>query len=154
MYASYPYDVYPTLSLSNGSIRAYRASGAWLTNATAVSSGGLLSWYTSPLFNCDAARIYTAVQYPEPRLHLLAAYGIDDMWSLCPFNGTLGQTSVVFNVSADAGGHPVGFDPHRCWKVRIQLVPLKNGALFPYCSIQSNSLRPTYKNVKWLREEF
>ncbi|KAJ7710609.1 hypothetical protein B0H17DRAFT_1223749 [Mycena rosella] len=32
-YASHPYNVYPTVSLSNGSLRAYRASGAWLTNA-------------------------------------------------------------------------------------------------------------------------
>ncbi|KAJ7710564.1 hypothetical protein B0H17DRAFT_908354, partial [Mycena rosella] len=124
-YASYPYNVYPTVSLSNGSLRAYRASGAWLTNATAVASGGLLAWYTSALFDRDASRIYSAVQYPDPgRLRLLAAYSVHDQWSLCPFNGNLAQTSVIFNVSADVGGPHVGFDPRGCWKVRIQLVPM------------------------------
>ncbi|KAJ6481189.1 hypothetical protein DFH09DRAFT_1393583 [Mycena vulgaris] len=124
-YASYPSNVYPTLSLSNGSIRAYRASGAWLTNATAVASGDLLSWYTSPLFDRDAARIYTAVQSPGTGpFHALAAYGVDDQWSLCPLNDTLGQTSVVFNISADMGVANLRFDPRQCWKVRILLMPV------------------------------
>ncbi|KAJ6534438.1 hypothetical protein DFH09DRAFT_976789 [Mycena vulgaris] len=124
-YASYPDNVYPTLSLSNGSLRAYRASGAWLTNATAVASGGLLSWYTSPLFNHDAARVYSAVQSPKTgRLRVLAAYDVHDRWSLCPLNATLRQTSVVFNVSADQGVPNLGFDPRHCWKVRIQIVPM------------------------------
>ncbi|KAJ7136391.1 hypothetical protein C8R43DRAFT_894048 [Mycena crocata] len=128
-YASYPYNVYPTISLSNGSLRAYRASGSWLTNATAVTSGGLLSWYTSALFDHGAARIYTAVQASTNprRLRALAAYGTDNLWSLCPFDGALPQTNIVFNVSADRDpGLNLGFNPRRCWKVRIHLVPLKN----------------------------
>ncbi|KAJ7100956.1 hypothetical protein B0H15DRAFT_899860 [Mycena belliarum] len=122
--ASYPYNVYPLVSLSDGSLRAYRASGVWLTNATALVSGGLLSWFTSALFDREAARIYTALEFHNPtRLRVLAAHGIYDRWSLCPFDGTLAQTSVVFNVSADEGMPGLGFDPSRCWAVRIQLVP-------------------------------
>ncbi|KAF8153515.1 hypothetical protein K438DRAFT_1687845 [Mycena galopus ATCC 62051] len=127
-YASYPYNVYPTLSLSNGSLRAYRASGTWLTNATAVPSGGPLSWYTSALFNHNAARIYTGVEYDEAGLRVLAAYGIDNMWSLCPFGGALSQTSVVWNVSASGNGSAQqwDFNPGSCWEVRLHLVPVKN----------------------------
>ncbi|KAJ7719343.1 hypothetical protein DFH07DRAFT_707712, partial [Mycena maculata] len=44
---SYPYNVHPTLAISNGSLRAYRSSGAWLTNATATTSDGPLLWFTS-----------------------------------------------------------------------------------------------------------
>jgi hypothetical protein len=115
--------------LSNGSLRAYRASGSWLTNATAVTNGGLLSWYTSTLFDHDAARIYTAVQHHGPsRLRVLAAYEIDDLWALCPFEGALGQTSVLFNVSAnlEMGRQHLGFNPRRCWEVRLHLVPVGN----------------------------
>ncbi|KAJ7834218.1 hypothetical protein B0H14DRAFT_3871440 [Mycena olivaceomarginata] len=118
-YASYPYNTYPTLSLSNGSMRAYRASGAWLTNATAVASGGPLTWYTSALFDRDAARIYTAHGHDLR----LAAYGVADRWYLCPFSGTLAQTSVVFNVSR-ASSAKEDFDSRRCWKVRLHLVPV------------------------------
>jgi hypothetical protein len=126
-YASYPYNIYPTLALSNGSLRAYRDSGAWLTNATAVVSGGLLLWFTSALFDHDAARIYTAMEDPNThRLRVLAAYGVHDRWSLCPLKDMLGQTSVVFNLSAEAGTN-LGFDPRRCWLVKIHLVPVVNG---------------------------
>ncbi|KAJ7454409.1 hypothetical protein FB451DRAFT_1518019 [Mycena latifolia] len=127
-YASYPYNVYPTVSLSNGSLRAYRASGVWITNATTIASGGLLSWYTSALFDHEAAHIYTAVQeHADPhRLRVLATHGVHNRWSLCPFDGPLGQTSVVFNVSADVGMPRLGFDPRLCWKVKIQLVPLNS----------------------------
>jgi hypothetical protein len=121
-YASYPYNTYPTLSLSNGSMRAYRASGAWLTNATAVASGGPLTWYTSALFDRDAARIYTAHGHDLR----LAAYGVADRWYLCPFSGTLAQTSVVFNVSR-ASSAKEDFDSRRCWKVRLHLVPVGSG---------------------------
>ncbi|KAJ7461107.1 hypothetical protein FB451DRAFT_1268978 [Mycena latifolia] len=130
-YASYPSNVYPTLSLSNGSLRAYRASGVWNTNATAVASGGLLSWFTSPLFNHEAARIYTAVQKDAGphSLRVLAALGVHNRWSLCPSYGPLQQTSVVFNVSADVrapadmGVSRLAFDPRLCWEVKIYLVP-------------------------------
>ncbi|KAF8153512.1 hypothetical protein K438DRAFT_1863829 [Mycena galopus ATCC 62051] len=127
-YASYPYNVYPTLALSNGSLRAYRASGAWLTNATAALSGGPLSWYTSVLFNHDAARIYTGVEYDEASLRVLAAYGIGDMWSLCPFGGALSQTSVVWNVSVsvNSSAQQWDFNPKSCWEVRLHLVPVEN----------------------------
>ncbi|KAJ6628343.1 hypothetical protein B0H10DRAFT_1990941 [Mycena sp. CBHHK59/15] len=130
-YATFPYNIYPTLSLSNGSIRAYRASGAWLTNATNVESGGLLTWYTSALFNTDAARIYTALQFANTTFRVLAAHGYHSLWSLCPFDGPLGQTSVLYNVSADTGitfppAMNLGFSPRSCWAVRIYLVPLDN----------------------------
>ncbi|KAJ6574384.1 hypothetical protein B0H19DRAFT_1063348 [Mycena capillaripes] len=89
-YASYPYDIKPTMALVNGLLRAYRASGAWTANATAVTSGGVLSWYTSELFDHDVARIYTAIQHHGTSgLHAHAAYGFDDLWSLCLFDGTL-----------------------------------------------------------------
>jgi hypothetical protein len=151
-FASYPYNIYPTLSLSNGSLRAYRASGSWLTNATAVTNGGLLSWYTSTLFDHDAARIYTAVQYHGPsRLRVLAAYEIDDLWALCPFEGALGQTSVLFNVSAnlEMGGQHLGFNPRRCWEVRLHLVPVGNGEpLFLSCYSESEGVTICCQNVK------
>ncbi|KAJ7751765.1 hypothetical protein DFH07DRAFT_826061 [Mycena maculata] len=123
-YASYPYNLYPTIALSNGSLRAYRASGAWLTNATAVASGGPLLWFTSALFNHDAARVYNAVQCPGAALPVLATNGATDRWSLCPFNLT-GQTNIVFNVSGSAAEYKLGFDPRECWKVAIHLVPLE-----------------------------
>ncbi|KAJ6452804.1 hypothetical protein C8R45DRAFT_1040144 [Mycena sanguinolenta] len=130
-FASYSENVYPTQSLSNGSLRAYRASGVWETNATAVTSGGPLSWYTSPLFNRDAARIYSAVERDEAGVLLLSAYGYDNLWSLCLFGGTVpgvSQTNVVFNVSANINisPHELGYDPHSCWKVALHLVPAGN----------------------------
>ncbi|KAF7330658.1 hypothetical protein MSAN_02451000 [Mycena sanguinolenta] len=130
-FASYQENVYPTLSLSNGSLRAYRASGVWETNATAVASGGLLSWYTSPLFNRDAARIYSAVEQHDAGVLGVAAYGFDNLWSLCLFGGAVPgvtQTNVVFNVSADTNTspHELGYDPHSCWKVALHLVPAGN----------------------------
>ncbi|KAJ7933342.1 hypothetical protein B0H13DRAFT_1856114 [Mycena leptocephala] len=104
-YASYPYNVYPTLSLTNGSLRTYRASGVWLTHATAVTSGGLLSW----------------ADLGPTRLPALAAYGFDDLWSQCPETGVPVQTSVFFNIS-DVG---IKVEQSRkCWRVRLHLVPV------------------------------
>ncbi|KAJ7890748.1 hypothetical protein B0H13DRAFT_1538077, partial [Mycena leptocephala] len=121
-YALYPYNVYPTLSLTNGSLRTYRASGAWPTNATAVTSGGLLSWYTSMLSDRPPASIYPAVmvQCQGPtRLPALAAYRFYDLWSQCPETGV--PTSVFFNIS-DVG---INVEQSRkCWRVRLHLVPV------------------------------
>ncbi|KAJ7041482.1 hypothetical protein C8F04DRAFT_947000 [Mycena alexandri] len=142
-YASYPCNIYPTLSLTNGSLRAYRASGAWLTNATAVTSGGLLSWYTSPLFDHGAASVYTAVhRLRSARLPVLAAYGLDDLWYLCPQTGTPLQTSVFFDVSK---AHPNSNEQqldhlHKCWNIKLHLVPILGPREFPpgYCTRTNN----------------
>ncbi|CAK5276475.1 unnamed protein product [Mycena citricolor] len=125
-FASYPVNVYPTLSLVNGSLRAYRASGAWLTNATAVQNGDLLTWYTSPLFNHDAARIYSVVQSPVGMS--LSAYGEAGLWFLCSIQSkfTPPMMSVVFNLTRDS--HVDVVDPDACWSTRITLVPVAGSA--------------------------
>ncbi|KAJ7176990.1 hypothetical protein C8R46DRAFT_1246234 [Mycena filopes] len=130
---SYPNgNPYPTLSLTNSSLRAYRASGAWLTNATApptTPGGGPLLWYTSVLFDREAAGVFeahTGAASTTPNstfkdaggksLPRLAAYGAAHLWSLCPTPGPQTQTSeVFFNVSRERD---------ECWKVTLHLVPL------------------------------
>ena len=123
-YMSYPYNDYPWLALVDSSLRAYTKAGRWITNATAVSSGGTLGWVTSRLYSQPAAKAYTGVQTPAGEFPLLAAYGITDLWSLCPFFGPRGQTNVVFNVSADMPPPPyLGFDPATCYEVKINIIP-------------------------------
>ncbi|KAJ7259235.1 hypothetical protein C8J57DRAFT_1339840 [Mycena rebaudengoi] len=131
-YASFPYNIYPALSLSNQSLRAYRASGFWLTNATSLPSGAPLLWFTSSLFDHDAVRIYTVIQRLKAKFPMLAAHGISDMWSLCPFDGKDAQMSIVFNVSADFAipSAYLGFDPRLCWPVKIHIVEAKDKSFF------------------------
>ncbi|KAF8906692.1 hypothetical protein CPB85DRAFT_870014 [Mucidula mucida] len=78
-YASYPYNEYPSLSILNGSLRAYRAYGEWITNATEVISGGTLGWITSRMpssFESPA----TSFSVHEEQRRLLAVHGIAHLW--------------------------------------------------------------------------
>ncbi|KAF9449846.1 hypothetical protein P691DRAFT_666554 [Macrolepiota fuliginosa MF-IS2] len=123
--ASYPYNDYPTLALISGSLRAYRTDGSWNTNATEVRSGSTLGWITTTRYARPAPEIYSAVNVPLTKFPLLAAHGRHDLWSLCPFPGRLGQTNVVFNVSAVASsssGPSVGFDPKGCYEVVLFII--------------------------------
>ncbi|KAJ7852419.1 hypothetical protein B0H13DRAFT_1904638 [Mycena leptocephala] len=101
-------------------LRTYRTSGAWLTNATAVTSGGLLSWYTSVLLiaRCE---------------HLPGHYGSTSRADsaacprCCPETGVPVQTSVFFNIS-DVG---INVEQSRkCWRVRLHLVSVGSSNTF------------------------
>ncbi|KAF8638633.1 hypothetical protein AX17_002058 [Amanita inopinata Kibby_2008] len=123
-FASYPYNDFPILGLVDGSLRAYRASGFWMTNATAVHSGGSFGWVSSTFYSRPATRDFTVVRAPAYQYPVLAVNGREDLWSLCPFRGFRGQTEVLFNVSAD-GMMPhtiLGFDPEECYETRIHVI--------------------------------
>jgi hypothetical protein len=109
----------------DGSLRAYRSDGSWNTNATEVHSGTTLNWITTVVryYSRPAPEVYSILNVPLTRYPLLAAHGRHDLWSLCPFPGRLGQTNVVYNVSAVVGSARVGFDPRECYEVVLFAVP-------------------------------
>ncbi|KAF9043840.1 hypothetical protein BDZ89DRAFT_943366 [Hymenopellis radicata] len=119
-YASYPYNEYPSLSILNGSMRAYRSSGEWITNATEVISGGALGWVTSrmPLNSAPPAASFSVHEVRRT----LAVYGIAHLWSLCPSYAFRGQNKVVYNVSQDARPEIVGYHPEDCYAVTLHVV--------------------------------
>lgn len=118
-HASYPYNDYPTLALRDNILKAYRTSGPSITNATEVQSGGELVWITTTQGHAGSEN-YSVIKAPAYRFPVLAAHGIHDLWSLCPFQG--GQTNVVFNVSTDQPN--AGSDPSQCYQVIINVVPI------------------------------
>jgi hypothetical protein len=118
--ASFPYDDYPTLALINSSLRAYSSDGSWNTNATEVHSGTTLGWITTTRFTKPAPEIYSAITVPLTKYPLLAVHERHDLWALCPFPGRLGQTNVVYNVTAV--GTLAGFDPGECYGVMLFII--------------------------------
>ena len=95
-----------------------------MTNGTRLLSGGTLGWVSSRLYSFPSAKGYTAVQNSGDEFAVLAAYGITNLWSLCPFPGFRGQTNVVFNVTADIPPPPdLGFDPANCYEVKLNIIP-------------------------------
>ncbi|KIL60332.1 hypothetical protein M378DRAFT_187793 [Amanita muscaria Koide BX008] len=123
-YASYPYNDFPSMSINNGSLRAYLPSGFWMTNATAPRSGSPLGWVSSTLYSRPAETVFSVVHAPAGRLPMLAASGREDLWSLCPFQGFRGQTSIVYDVEKDDGIPPssIGFDVRDCYAVEIYVI--------------------------------
>ncbi|GLB40845.1 hypothetical protein LshimejAT787_0900600 [Lyophyllum shimeji] len=119
-YASYPYNDYPSLALTDHSLRAFTASGEWFTNATAQLSGRPLAWLASKYYRPPAAQDYSAVHVPAHPFPLLAAHGMQNLWSLCSASGPHGQVNVVFNVPA--GPARLGFDPARCYAVMLHMI--------------------------------
>lgn len=112
------------MSLNNGSLRAYLPSGFWMTNATAPRSGSPLGWVSSTLYSRPAETVFSVVHAPAGRLPMLAGYGREDLWSLCPFQGFRGQTSIVYDVEKDDGIPPssIGFDVRDCYAVEIYVI--------------------------------
>ncbi|KAF8154470.1 hypothetical protein B0H34DRAFT_799253 [Crassisporium funariophilum] len=126
-YHTFPYNDYPSLALIDNTLRAYTSSGEWITNATEVRSGGFLGWVTTTIYLKPAPNVYSAIMSPAHEFPQLAAHGIRDLWSLCPSPGLLGQTNVVFNVSADTPApHSLGFKPEDCYEVLINILPMNS----------------------------
>ncbi|TFK36216.1 hypothetical protein BDQ12DRAFT_253709 [Crucibulum laeve] len=124
--SSYPYNDYPALALVDGSLRAYGSYGDWITNATAVKSGGTMGWVTTTRYAQSASQDYSVITLATSSLPALAAHGLSDQWSLCPFSGFRGQTNVVFNVSANIPAPPyLGYDPASCYGVTINIIPVQ-----------------------------
>ncbi|PPQ80135.1 hypothetical protein CVT25_001434 [Psilocybe cyanescens] len=125
-YASFPYNDYPALGLVDKGLRAYGSTGRWITNATAVTSGGTLGWVTTTLYAHAAPEIYSVVRLPAYEYPLLAANGFHNLWSLCPFSGNRPQTNIVFNVTANIPPPPyLGFDPSLCYDVVVTVIPVE-----------------------------
>ncbi|KAH9476120.1 hypothetical protein JR316_0011691 [Psilocybe cubensis] len=126
-YASFPYNDYPALGLVDNGLRAYSSTGRWITNATAVTSGGTLGWISTTIYAHPAPQIYSVVRLPGYEYPLLAANGFHNLWSLCPFSGNRPQTNIVFNVTADVPPPPyLGFDPSLCYDVVITMIPIED----------------------------
>jgi hypothetical protein len=87
-----------------------------------VQSGGELVWITTTQGHAGSED-YSVLKAPAYRFPVLAAHGIYNLWSLCPFPG--GQTNVVFNASTDSPAQPgLEFDPSKCYQVMINVVPI------------------------------
>ena len=80
---------------------------------------------TSTKYRQSAPEVYSAIREPDDEYAVLAAHGISNLWSLCPFPGNRPQTNVVFNISAETS-HSSSSDPDPalCYSVRINLVPI------------------------------
>ncbi|KAK0450326.1 uncharacterized protein EV420DRAFT_1621954 [Desarmillaria tabescens] len=122
-YASFPYNDYPSILLTGGSLKAYRSSGVSITNATAVQSGGELQWITSSYYSATPGTSYSAVTTQSGKYAVLAVFGNTDLWSLCPSHAFRGQNNVVYNVSTVASPY-ASYDPSDCYKVTLNIVPL------------------------------
>lgn len=122
-WASFPYNDYPYISLTGGSLKAYRSSGVTITNATAIQSGGELEWVTSSFYGSNPGTSYSAVTTQSGKYAVLAAFGNTDLWSLCPSRAFRGQNNVVYNVSSVASPY-ASYVPSDCYKVTLNIVPL------------------------------
>ncbi|KAK0199967.1 hypothetical protein DFS33DRAFT_1388264 [Desarmillaria ectypa] len=122
-YASYPYNDYPYISLTRGSLKAYLSSGVTITNATAVESGEELMWATSNFYSATLGTRYSAVTTQSGQYAILAVFGNTDLWSLCPSRAFRGQNNVVYNVSTVASPY-ASYVPSDCYKVTLNIVPL------------------------------
>ncbi|KAF8637051.1 hypothetical protein AX16_010906 [Volvariella volvacea WC 439] len=125
-YYSYPYNSYPSISLTNSQLKAYRSDGTTMTNSTMSTSTNpitgftrtSLSWWTSSIYTGPGPQVFSAL-LPDPAstgsYPLLAVYGDADNWSLCGTgNYPLAQTNLYYNVAANDD----------CYRVRVNILPL------------------------------
>jgi len=125
-YATYPYDDFPSLYLSNTTMGAWNTEGYTYTNATGVTEGGSVNFYTSGLGGATPASAFSALSCPGNQHPIFAVHGRTDLWSLCPGNqGAYSQTQLIFNASAAVGQPYLAFDPADCYQVAVNVIRVR-----------------------------
>ncbi|KAI5829954.1 hypothetical protein K523DRAFT_372556 [Schizophyllum commune Tattone D] len=126
-YASSPDGADVPLGLVNGALRAYGRDGSWHTNASVITSGNAMGWFSSTWRGSPETDQFTALHTPS-RHHkyaTLAAHGQESLWSLCPTGNNGGKNEVFYNISTTAAPGSQIVVPEDCYKVILQIVPLQ-----------------------------
>ncbi|KAI5892421.1 uncharacterized protein SCHCODRAFT_02626135 [Schizophyllum commune H4-8] len=114
------------LGLVNGALRAYGRDGSWSTNASAITSGSAMGWFSSTWRGSPETNQFTALHAPR-RHHkyaTLAVHGQEYLWSLCPTGNNGGKNEVFYNISS-AAPESETVVPEDCYKVTLQIVPVQ-----------------------------
>ncbi|KAL1663601.1 hypothetical protein GGF50DRAFT_56635 [Schizophyllum commune] len=125
-YASSPDGADVPLGLVKGALRAYGRDGSWHTNASVITSGNAMGWFSSTWRGSPETDQFTAL-HTSRRHHkyaTLAAHGQESLWSLCPTGNNGGKNEVFYNISWTAPESQIVV-PQDCYKVTLQIVPLQ-----------------------------
>ncbi|KAF8641285.1 hypothetical protein AX16_010064 [Volvariella volvacea WC 439] len=126
-YYTFPWNDYPSISLTESQLKAHRSDGSTMTNSTMSTTWNpvtgvtrtSLYWWSSGIYTGPGDSVFSALlpdstssgSYP-----LLAVYGDADSWSLCLGTGTRPQTNLYYNVAASDD----------CYRVRVNILPFES----------------------------
>ncbi|KAL1694001.1 hypothetical protein GGG16DRAFT_110613 [Schizophyllum commune] len=112
-------DVFPSLGLVNGALRAYSSGGSWDTNASTITSGEKMTWVSGSWWGAVEKDVYTAVHATHHHKYAtLVPNGQDPLWSLCPTGDYWNKNVVYYNISSPDK------ESKNCYGVVLQVVPL------------------------------
>ncbi|KAJ4483870.1 hypothetical protein J3R30DRAFT_1844026 [Lentinula aciculospora] len=124
-YASFPYNMFPSLGLQEGNLLAFSDQQILHTSANVPLLHGSLDWFTSSIYNSTGSAAFTAAS-GSGDFSVLAFNGSADSWYLCPSdapgkpqNSVYYNTSTIPSLSGASNAQPV-----ECYSVTLNMVPV------------------------------
>ncbi|KAI5885547.1 uncharacterized protein SCHCODRAFT_02593280 [Schizophyllum commune H4-8] len=112
-------NVFPSLGLVHGALRAYGRDGSWDANASTIISGESMGWISGSIYGPLEHDQYTAVHtMHHSKYATLVTQGQDALWSLCPTGDYWKKNVVYYNISSPDK------DSKDCYEVALQIVPV------------------------------